>query len=222
MKNKNQIVIDFPLKGEWQFLRPPGHHPFAFDFVMCENKRKKYSKQNKLNFFLGHIPADSYYCWDKPIYSPVAGKVLQIGSGCKDHLKTSIWKTILLWFNATYRFKPKEINGRLDITPNTGNYVMIQTKEGYIAFLAHLKNNSIRVKEGELLKVGDLVGNIGNSGNSTIPHLHINLFDQMNNPLKANVLPFVFSQYEELATDGKWEKHTFKVPRVKSFIRLSD
>ena len=216
-----QIIIDFPLKGEWQFLRPPGHHPFAFDFVMSNNKRKKYSKHNKLSFFLGYVPADAYYCWGKPVYSPVDGRVLQVGTNCKDHFKTNIWKTISLWYNATYKFKPKEVNGRLDITPNTGNYIMVQTREGYIVFLAHLKNNSIQVTEGEFIKAGDLVGNIGNSGNSTIPHLHINLFDQMENPLKANVLPFVFSQYEELTANGKWKKSVLNIPKVKSYIRIS-
>ncbi len=222
MSDENKIRIDFPLKGEWQLLRPPGHHPFAFDFVMTDEKRKKYSKRNKISFFLGYIPADRYYCWKKPVYSPIDGTVIQIGTGCKDHQKTNIWKTISLWYNATYKFKPKEVNGKLDIRPNTGNYVMVKAKEGYIVFLAHLKNSSIKVKEGQLLRAGELIGNIGNSGNSTIPHLHINIFDQMEDPLQAKVLPFVFNKYEELTKDGKWEKYILHVPKVKSFIKISD
>jgi len=64
-----------------------------------------------------------------------------------------------------------------------------------------------------------MIGNVGNSGNSTAPHLHINLFDQMANPLKAKVLKFVFNEYREL-NDNKWEKHILDVPKVKSFIQL--
>lgn len=219
MNHKNLLSIDVPLRGEWKFLRPPGHHQFAFDFVKMDKKRKKYSRLIKIRFLISHIPADKYYCWGQPVYSPISGEVIQIGAGWEDHIKTNIWKTIKLWYNATYKFKPKEINGRLDIRPNAGNYIMVKAKEGYIAFLAHLQNGSIKVKEGQSVQSGDLIGNIGNSGNSTAPHLHINLFDQMEDPYQAKVLPFVFNEFEELGNDNKWQKRTLSVPRIKSFIR---
>ena len=220
MDNENQIVIDFPLQGEWQFLCPPGHHPFAFDFVKLDANRKKYSSYSKIKLFISHIPANKYYCWESPIYSPLDGTVMQVGHGWKDHEKTNIWKAITLWYNATYRFKPKEINGRLDIRPNVGNYVMIQGEEGYVVLLAHLRNNSIKLDEGQQVKSGDLIGNIGNSGNTTMPHLHINIFDQMNDPLNAKVLPFVFSEYMELNEHNEWENHYFDTPKIKSFIKI--
>lgn len=220
MTTEKKISIDFPLRGEWQFLRPPGHHPFAFDFVKSNDERKKYFPNNKIRYFISYIPADKYYSWEQPVYSPIDGKVIQIGTGWKDNIKTNIWKTITIWYNATYKFRPEETNGKLDIRPNAGNYVMIRANEGYVVFLAHLKNGSIKVKEEQLLKSGDLICNVGNSGNSTAPHLHINLFDQMENPLQAKVLPFVFNEYEELGDDNKWKKHTLSMPKVKSFIKL--
>ena len=215
------IKIEFPLKGEWQFLRPPGHHPFAFDFVKMDEKRKKYSKKSKINFLVGSIPSDQYYCWDQPIFSPIDGVVLQAGFEWKDHKGTNIWKTISLWFNATYRSKLEEINGKLDLRPNVGNYVMIKSAEGYIVFLAHLKCGSTKVENGQVVKVGDFIGNVGNSGNSTAPHLHINIFDQMDDPYTTKVLPFVFKEYQSLGSDEKWKKNKLNVPKIKSFIRPS-
>lgn len=220
MNCEHQIEMDFPLRGEWQFLCPPGHHPFAFDFVKTDASRKNYSNYSTARLFLSHIPANQYYCWEAPIYSPIDGTVLQVGCEWNDNEKTNIWKTISLWYNATYKFKPKEIDGRLDIRPNVGNYVMIQADEGYVVLLAHLRNATTKVDEGQHIKSGDVVGNIGNSGNSTMPHLHINIFDQMDNPLSAKVLPFVFSEYMELNKNRKWEKHTLDVPKVKSFIKI--
>jgi len=217
--SNNKISIDFPLRGEWRFLRPPGHHPFAFDFVRMDKKRKRYSRKNKILYFISNIPANNYYSWGQPVYAPVDGKILQIGTNWKDNMETNIWKTIKMWFNATYKFKPKEKNGKLDISPNVGNYIMIKTKESYIVFLAHLKNGSIKVKEGQIIKSRDIIGKIGNSGNSTAPHLHINLFDQMKNPLQAKVLPFVFNEYGEL-NDNKWKRYTLSTPKVKSFIQF--
>jgi len=97
---------------------------------------------------------------------------------------------------------------------------MIQAEKGYVVLLAHLRNASIKIDEGQQIKSGDLIGNIGNSGNSTMPHLHINIFDQMNNPLSAKILPFVFSEYMELSENKKWKKHSLDVPKVKSFIKI--
>ncbi len=108
VNEEKRILIDFPLKGEWQFLRPPGHHPYAFDFVMKDPDRKKYHKKSKINQVVGKVGAEHYYCWNQPVYSPVAGEVFQIGRDWADHIYTNIWITIALWFNATYRFKPEE------------------------------------------------------------------------------------------------------------------
>lgn len=216
----DRISIAFPLRGEWQFLRPPGHHPFAFDFVQMDPKRRKYSRKSRIRATLGPIGAEQFFCWDQPVYAPVRGEMIRVGTGAADHRRISLWRSAMLWYNATYRFRPKEIDGRLDIRPNAGNHVMIRTAAGDIVFLAHLRNGTVQVREGDRVEAGQEIGRLGNSGNSTMPHLHINLFDQMDDPYKAKVLPFVFDQYKELSGSGKWQNHTHSVPKVKSFIRL--
>ncbi|NOZ11377.1 MAG: M23 family metallopeptidase [Gammaproteobacteria bacterium] len=219
MNEIEKISIEFPLKGEWRFLRPPGHHPFAFDFVKMDDKRKKYSTESKIRFLLGNIPSTKYYCWEQPVYSPCDGVILQTGVEWKDHQETNIWKTIKIWYNATYKNQPNDADGKLDLRPNVGNYVMIKTGGGQIVFLAHLKCGTTTVKSGQIVKTGDLIGNVGNSGNSTAPHLHMNIFDQMDDPYTAMVLPFVFKEYQELSSGEKWETQKLNVPKIKSFIR---
>ncbi len=217
--NKN-ISIHPPLDGEWRILRPPGHHPHAYDFVQIDGKGKSAQGKNGLRMFLGRIPKESYYCWSKPVFSPIDGRILRVGNGWGDHEYINIWNTIKLWYNATFRFRPKEKAGRLDIRPNVGNYVMIQAKEGHIVFLAHLKNQSIRVLEGSEVSRGEILGMVGNSGNSTMPHLHINLFDQMENPFNAKVLPFVFSGYESKDRNGQWMVKKWALPGVGELVRF--
>lgn len=220
MRPPKNISIHPPLKGEWKFLRPPGHHPYAFDFVQMDSKRKSYHNLGRLQFFVGRISSDKFYCWNKPVFSPIKGKVIRVGNRWKDNEYTNILKTIQLWYNATYKFKPKLENGRLDIRPNAGNHVMIQAEEGYIVFLAHLKNLSILVEEGDKVEQGQEIGLLGNSGNSTMPHLHINIFDQMHNPFKANVLPFVFNSYHTLGSDGLWVEKKISIPIPGTFVRF--
>lgn len=56
-----------------------------------------------------------------------------------------------------------------------GNTVVIKTKSNEYLFFAHFKKHSIRVKEGEEVKKGQLLGLCGNSGNSSEPHLHFHI-----------------------------------------------
>ncbi len=214
-----EIAIDFPLKGEWQFLRPPGHQPFAFDFVKRDSARKNYQTKTKLHLLFSSVACTDYHCFGEPIYAPIDGKVIRSANDWPDHDKCNLWRTISIWYNATYKFKPVNINGRLDIRPNAGNHVMIQSNAGYIVFLAHMQCGSVVVKEGDTVRVGQELGLVGNSGNSTAPHLHINLFDQMENPLDAKVLPFAFTAYEELKTP-QWVKVERGIPTIKSTIRV--
>lgn len=214
------IAIHPPLKGEWKFLRPPGHHPYAFDFVQLDENRKSPHSESTVRFLVSDISSQNFYCWNKPVFAPVDGTVLRVGNGWMDHENTSIWKAIRLWYDATFKFRPIERNGRLDIRPNAGNYVMIQAKEGYIVFLAHLRNQSISVTEGAQVRRGEIVGMVGNSGNSTMPHLHINLFDQMEYPYKAQVLPFVFNRYDSLDRSGNWVEHESSLPGAGMFVRF--
>jgi len=220
MATLENISILPPIKGEWKFLRPPGHHPFAFDFVQMDGKRKSTHSSSKLLYVVSRITSDKFFCWNQPIFSPIDGDIIRVGNGWKDHKYTNIWKTIALWYNATYKFKPKEENGRLDIRPNAGNHIMIQAKEGYIVFLAHLRDQSILVKEGDNVSQGQEIARLGSSGNSTMPHLHINLFDQMNNPYSAKVLPFVFREYETLGPNGQWLKNKLSIPQVGAVVRF--
>jgi hypothetical protein len=216
----NPIAINPPLAGEWKFLRPPGHHPYAFDFVQTDASRKRYHKGRSTSWYFSGIASDKYCCWEKPIYAPVAGEIVRVGDDWLDHEYTSFWRTIRIWYEATYRFRPQVVEGRLDIRPNAGNHVMIKTDEGFIVFLAHVRNHSLTVMEGQRIKTGQLIGKVGNSGNSTAPHLHINLFDQITDPYRSKVLPFVFSHYERLCTNGAWKNCRLSVPEKGAYVRF--
>jgi len=173
-----------------------------------------------LHFIFNRIPSKDYYCWKEPIVSPISGEVIRVGNDWHDHEYTNLWNTIKIWYNATYKFRPKKENGILDIRPNAGNHVMIKSDSGYIVFLAHFKNNSISVKQGQRVAQGERIGLVGNSGNSTAPHLHINLFDQMDDPFTSKVLPFRFSAYKTLTSQGQWVSFVESVPQVGALVKF--
>jgi len=78
-----------------------------------------------------------------------------------------------------------------------GNHIVIEHPEGEYSFYAHLIPNSIKVKVGEKIKQGQVIGLLGNSGNSSAPHLHFQLM-QGQDPLTARGLPCRFTNLTDL------------------------
>src|SRR5690606_30900013 len=79
-----------------------------------------------------------------------------------------------------------------------GNAVVLDIGDGVYAVLAHLRRGSVRVRKGDRVRAGDVLGEVGNSGNSSEPHLHFHLMDRPR-PGTAAGVPFAF-RYE---SDGE-------------------
>jgi hypothetical protein len=77
---------------------------------------------------------------------------------------------------------------REDLTRALGNHVIVDHGNGVWSLLAHLKSGSVRVKEGQEVKISDELGGLGSSGFGSGPHLHLHF---MNGPdvLSASPLP---------------------------------
>lgn len=82
----------------------------------------------------------------------------------------------------------------------SGNHVVLKFKQDgqdYYMLYAHLQPGSIRVKKGEVVKEGQVLGLLGNTGNSSQAHLHMQVMDS-DNELKAEGVPFVFKDSVQL------------------------
>jgi len=75
-----------------------------------------------------------------------------------------------------------------------GNRVVVDIGEGRFAFYAHMQPGSVRVKVGDKVKTGQVLGLLGNSGNTDTPHLHFHVMDGPS-PLVSNGLPYVFTGF---------------------------
>jgi hypothetical protein len=63
-----------------------------------------------------------------------------------------------------------------DVTKLLGNYIGIRHPNKYYTYYGHLRKNSISVAEGDSVTVGDVIGYVGSSGNSSDPHLHFEIW----------------------------------------------
>ena len=73
-----------------------------------------------------------------------------------------------------------------------GNYVRVRHADGSHSAYLHLKRGSVHVKAGQQVKVGSLLGQSGNTGRSTGPHLHFVVQKKFGDSLIS--VPFRFSQ----------------------------
>ena len=81
----------------------------------------------------------------------------------------------------------------------SGNHVSLQISPGVWAVYAHLQPASITVKTGDDVKKGQVIGKLGNSGNSSGPHLHFQLSDGPE-ITTSNSLPFALDSYRLAGT----------------------
>lgn len=75
-----------------------------------------------------------------------------------------------------------------------GNSITLDLGNGRYAMYAHLKPGSIKVKAGDKVKKGDVIANLGNSGNSSEPHLHMHITDDPH-ILGSNGVPYAFETF---------------------------
>ncbi|CAM5316145.1 M23 family metallopeptidase [Streptomyces californicus] len=72
-----------------------------------------------------------------------------------------------------------------------GNHVILDLGGGTYAVYAHLRRGSLRVRAGDRVRAGQGIGRVGNSGNTTEPHLHFHLMDGPD-PDAARGVPFTW------------------------------
>ena len=86
-----------------------------------------------------------------------------------------------------------------------GNHVTLRIGPGIYLLYAHMKPGSVRVRVGEHVRRGEVLGQLGNSGASATPHLHMQV--QIERSFVSDGLPFVFDLFQLLGqiTDTFWD-----------------
>jgi Peptidase family M23 len=114
---------------------------------------------------------EQYYCWGQPILAPGAGTVVEAMDSLAD-----------------------QRIGTMNPGSPAGNHVIVDHGGGEFSLLAHMRQGSVAVHAGDRVEPGQKVGECGNSGNTTEPHLHYHL---QNGPIfgRAEGIPAQFIGY---------------------------
>jgi murein DD-endopeptidase MepM/ murein hydrolase activator NlpD len=114
---------------------------------------------------------EDYYAYGAPVTAPADGTVVTVKDTLRDHPNPGServeWRTWSI----------------------VGNYVVIEHDNGEYGTMAHLREGSTTVAPGDEVSRGDVVGECGNSGMSTEPHLHFQVQDHSNVWIAAGLVP---------------------------------
>ena len=105
-----------------------------------------------------------------------------------------------------------------DPRPLAGNHVMIRTGDVFSLY-AHLAPGSVAVTAGQRVSVGDVIGRVGHTGNSTAPHLHFQLMDSAD-AQRARGIPCAFVEYS-VQRNGRWESIHNGIPQRHERLSFS-
>jgi murein DD-endopeptidase MepM/ murein hydrolase activator NlpD len=136
-----------------------------------------------------------YYAYGAEIRAAAAGKVVE---SANDVPEVQALLQLPDESMEAYVARVRENQAKLMKLENglMGNYVLIDHGTGEYSLYAHLQPGTVRVRPGETVAAGALIGRLGSSGNSTEPHLHFHVCN--GSALQCNGVPVSFSNIKVL------------------------
>jgi len=166
---------------------------YAIDWIQLGDDGKAFTGDEHDN--------KSYHAWDQEIHAVADGKIVEVKDGIPENVPNSGKLAVQM----TYDTLP-------------GNHIIQELSEGHYAAYAHLRPGTIKVKVGDTVHAGDVIAHLGNTGNSSEPHLHFQVCDAPSFPASEG-LPFAIDQYTY--EDYKLDKSPKAALTVKSSHQMT-
>lgn len=155
-KALTKTEFQFPVKGEW-YVFWGGNDVLSNYHYAHETQRYALDivrTQDDSSYQGEGTDNENYYAFGEPLYAAADGRVVEVKNDIPDNTP-----------------------GVMNAEEPAGNFVVIDHGNGEHSITAHLKKGSAAVKKGDNVQQGDLIGHLGNSGNSSEAHLHFQVSD---------------------------------------------
>ncbi|MDO9511256.1 MAG: M23 family metallopeptidase [Bacteroidales bacterium] len=195
-KNESPIAISSPVKGtNWLFINQStlGYHfnamffqqgiigtaeRYAFDNLQLNEDQVTHVGDPRIN--------ESYFNYKDTLFAVADGAIMLLKDG-----------------------RPENSGNARDVSINSldeygGNYIILNMGNSRFAVYGHCVPNSFLVNQGDNVKEGDPIALLGNSGNSTEPHLHFQICDEQNMFMSKGI-PFVIKKYTKMGEAGSFD-----------------
>ncbi|MDQ0113291.1 M23 family metallopeptidase [Paenibacillus harenae] len=171
----SKTIFNFPFLGEWLVFWG-GNNTFINYHYEYEQVRYAYDyviEKNGYSYEGDRAINESYYAFNEDVAAPAEGVVVAAVDGISDNNPV----------------------GTVNEDQPAGNMVTIEHSNGEYSTIAHLKQGSVKVKIGDTVTAGQLIGKCGNSGNSTEPHIHFQVSGQAG---EANMVTIPISYKDSI------------------------
>ena len=204
------VDLEYPFAGRWLTQNSPANRvpshgttrfgtTYAIDFVPVNDTGR--TAPITFGSLVRPEPPERFPGFGRPLLAPIEGVVAAAHDAEADH--------------AAYRGVPsigyaltQRRRAEAGWVALAGNHVLIDS-EGVVVALCHLQQGSVEVRAGQRVRIGDVLGRCGNSGNSTEPHVHVQAIDSQDIQ-RANAVRLMFRgslprNGEIVDAGGKWQ-----------------
>ena len=208
-QEQEPVPVAVPVRGRWRGLNSPASkvpshtHRLAQTYAIDITHEPEGASQRTFDPLWAPMRRpETFPSFGQEALSPVDGEVIAVHGTSRDHLsRLSLPGIAYLLLEGFVRSlgAPRHL---------LGNHVMVRADtagstagaaDGPVAVLAHLRRGSPTVQVGERVRAGQVLGQCGNSGNSSDPHVHFQLMDAPDIET-ARGLPFTWRHLDEDGT----------------------
>lgn len=185
-----------PVVGRWRARNSPadripshGLHAYGQTYAIDLVHEPEGEGRPGVGWLRFSRPPEDHPAFGQAVLAPAGGTVARVHDAKRDHRTRSSWPALAVFLLES---SVREAGGPGWIL---GNHVVIELDDGGWAVLAHLQQGSARVEPGQRVEAGALVARCGNTGNSTEPHVHLQVMDDPRLLLGAGV-PICFDAFD--------------------------
>lgn len=188
------VVLDSPLAGEW-FVSNGGRSVLLNGHSPNESNAVDFLRlgaNGRTHTGGSSAPLTDYAGFGWPVMAPADGRIVEVSDGYAD--------------------TPPGTNG------DQANHLVIDIGGGLFVSMAHLKQGSVTVRVGDVVRRGQRIAAVGNNGHSNEPHLHMQVQDSPASTDADRTYPVVFRNVD-ITRGGAWPWGDSREPRTGDLVR---
>lgn len=217
---RRATAVRSPVRGRWVALNSPGTRvpshgvrAYAQDYAVDLLHPTPTQDKPKLGWGVVGTRPEAFSCFGEPVHAVADGTVDAVHDRQPDQRAHDTWPTLVVML--TMEGLVRELLGPWAVL---GNHVVVEHAgddggDPFYSVYAHLRRRSPRVRPGDRVRVGQLLAQVGSTGNTSEPHLHLQLMDRPHVDAAAG-LPWCITDVtaESGDVDRPWQRSLIGEP----------